>query len=262
MLPWLAVLLFVIAGVMAVLEIGTRIGFRLVSRIESRTMAEAINAHRVRPMTDGKPSVLLLGNSLMLEDVDYPELQQDLAGRAAVSRFVIEQTYYYDWYFGIRRLFSEGVRPRMIVLGIQPAAFVANQIRGDYSAFYLISMSDLPSAAGAAGYDLTKTSNLVFARFSLFYAGRNNLRNFILNKVEPGYGALLHDLVTMSGRLPADPEMERISAQRLTALKTICAHYGTRFLYVIPPAFGNGDEPVVRGGARSHVTTLEPFRTQ
>ena len=47
-------------------------------------------------------------------------------------------------------------------------------------------------AAGSdSGYDLSEISNLFFARYSLFFAGLNNFRNFILNKTAPSYAETL-----------------------------------------------------------------------
>ena len=235
---WLIVLLLSLAAILLTLEVGTRIGFRLISKIESRTMMEARAAPHTQPFVDGRPSMLLVGNSLMLEDVDYAALKRQLASRASVSRFVIEQTYYYDWYFGIRRLFAEGARPREIVLGIQPSVIPMDRIRGDYSAYYLISGSDLLDAARAMHYDLTQTSGLAFAHFSLFYAGRNNLRNFILNKVDPKYGELLHALVTNRAPVVMSAEAARISTDRLAAINRLCHSHGARFIYFVPPALG------------------------
>ena len=223
-------------------------------------MTEAQDARVTRPFVDGKPSMLLVGNSLMLEDVDYAELKRELAGRAYVGRFVIEQTYYYDWYFGIRRLFAEGARPKEIVLGIQPSVIPMNQIRGDYSAYYLIGAPDLLRAARALRYDLTQTSSLAFAHFSLFYAGRNNLRNFILNKVDPKYGELLHTLVTQRAPAEMDAESARISTQRLAAINQLCSSHGARFFYFVPPALGRGGESVIGEIRSAGITVLEPFK--
>jgi hypothetical protein len=173
---------------------------------------------------------------------------------------VIEQTYYYDWYFGIRRLFAEGARPKEIVLGIQPSVIPMNQIRGDYSAYYLISGHDLFDAARAMGYDLTKTSSLTFAHFSLFYAGRNNLRNFILNKVDRNYGELLHELVTKRAPIVMSGKAARISTERLAAIKRMCESHGTRFLYFVPPALGDEGESVIADIRSSGIAVLEPFK--
>jgi hypothetical protein len=257
---WLVVLLVSLAAILAALELGTRIGFRLVSKIESRTMMEAQAARLTQPLVDGKPSMLLVGNSLMLEDVDYPALKRQLAARASVSRFVIEQTYYYDWYFGIRRLFAEGARPKEIVLGIQPSVIPMNRIRGDYSAYYLVSGRDLFDAARAMRYDLTQTSSLAFAHFSLFYAGRNNLRNFILNKLDPRYGELLHSLVTQRAPVVMSAEAARISTERLAAIDRLCRSHGTRFVYFVPPALGDDAESVIAAIRNSGLPVLEPFK--
>ena len=257
---WLVVLLLSLAAILLTLEVGTRIGFRLISKIESRTMMEARAARHTQPFVDGRPSMLLVGNSLMLEDVDYAALKHQLASRASVSRFVIEQTYYYDWYFGIRRLFAAGARPKEIVLGIQPSVIPMDRIRGDYSAYYLISGPDLLAAARAMRYDLTQTSSLTFAHFSLFYAGRNNLRNFILNKVDPKYGELLHALVTNRAPVVMSAEAARISTDRLAAINRLCQSHGARFIYFVPPALGDQGESVIAEIRSSGIPVLEPFK--
>src|SRR5579862_83301 len=179
------------AVLLAGLEGATRLGFTRISRIESRIRGEYVRAVAVRPGTPARPTILLLGNSLLLEGVDYESLQRTLASRATAVRFVIEQTSYLDWYYGIRRLLAEGARPDRIVLCLNVSQLLSNSIRGEYSAFYLIRTQDIAKAGRAAGFDLTKLSGLFLARYSLFYAGRNSVRNFALNAVDKPYAEVL-----------------------------------------------------------------------
>ena len=51
--------------------------------------------------------------------------------------YFVLATEYYDWLFGLKRLFAEGVRPRFVVLGLSPNQLASPRFHGDYSAQYL-----------------------------------------------------------------------------------------------------------------------------
>lgn len=244
-------------------EASIRFGFSRVSRIESRTLKDKAAALAVRHQGESRPSILLLGNSLLLEALDYGRLRAAMQPKADPTRFVIEQTTWFDWYFGIRRLFAEGVRPDRMVLCLNIDQLIGDRILGDYSAFYLIQTSDIWQAGRAAGYSLTRTSNLFFARYSLGFAGLNNFRNFVLNKVSPSYGEALHDL-----RFAARPVGEKNSGVleksrvRLAELRSMCAEVHTRCDILIPPGLfpeGETDErELVEAGKLTGITVFIP----
>jgi hypothetical protein len=206
-----------------------------------------------------KASVLLLGNSLLLEDIDYARLRDSLDGRAYAIRFPIEDTEYLDWFYGLRRFFHEGSEPDMVVLCINAEHLISSKIRGDYSVYYLFRFWDMPQIRRDIGYDLTKTSGLVLSRFSLFYAGRNNLRNFVLVRTAPAYTAKLQRIATRPAHVPSDEEIEEVSESRLTALRTLCSSYRAQFAFLLPPGFGQGEAPLVRAGARSRTDVMVPI---
>ena len=97
-------------------EAVTRVGFSKISRIESRTFRDHAAALAVRHQSDSRPSILLLGGSLLLEALDYDRIRAGLQQDAVPTRFVIERTAWLDWFYGIRRLLAEGSRPDRIVL--------------------------------------------------------------------------------------------------------------------------------------------------
>ena len=235
----------------------TRFGFSHISRIEARISHDHKAALAIRK--SDRPTVLLVGNSLMLEGIDYPQLQDSLAPRAYVVRFPIEQTQYFDWYYGLRRLFAEGSQPQMVVLCMSAEHLITSRIRGDYSAYYLFRLADIPQIRGDIHYDLTKTSGLVLSRFSLFYAGRSPLRNFLLVRADPAYAGMLQGLAAPQAHFPPDREMERIAEVRLAALRELCAAHGARFIYLLAAGFGPGEAPLVEAGARSHTDVMVPF---
>src|SRR5208337_619075 len=88
------------------------------------------------------PHVVLIGNSLMLEGIDGPLLRAQLNPRYVPVPYFVLGTNYYDWFFGLRRLFAEGMRPEYIVIGLSPNQLASSDVRGDISARYLIQQSD------------------------------------------------------------------------------------------------------------------------
>lgn len=251
----LVVSIVVSAGI---LEVGTRYAFSHVSRIEQRIHAEHSAATAIRPV-DGKLSVLLVGNSLPLEAVDMRLLQQMLPTNVRATRFLIESTRILDWKYGLRRLFADGSRPDVIVLSVGVENMLPTAIRGEYSAFYLFRTSDIAEIADTLDYSLTQQTNLYVARFSMFYAGRNGLRNFVLNRVDAPYGMLLHALENVSQHRTDTRAIEGATRGRLGDLRALCEINGTLLITLIPPGFApEAEAAVLRGAAAARVTVLDP----
>jgi hypothetical protein len=249
-----------VAILLAGLEAAARFGFSRISRIESRISSDYRAALAARRGGPSHPTILLLGNSLLLAAMDYGALRRAMEPRATPVRFVIEQTKYLDWYYGVKRLLSDGARPDRVVLCLSPTQLLANTIRGEYSAFYLIRTQDLASAGREAGLDLTGISGLFFARYSIFYAGRNNFRNFALNNLDPAYGRVLHGIVDAPGRSPTDAEVFAGAAPRLSGLRMLCAQYNVRFDLLLPPLLGPGSQGLIEAGRESGASVLAPVR--
>jgi hypothetical protein len=248
------------AAFVLVCEIGVRVAFTRISAIESRTASDYAAAKAIPSRRVDKPVILLTGNSLLLEALDYPRVRADLADRARVVRFVIEQTQFWDWYYGIRRLLAGGARPDVIVLCMNPAHVISPAIRGEYSSYYLFQLADVPAVAKAAHYDLTQASGLVFGHFSLLYAGRNNLRNFVLNRTDPSYGAWLH-AVKGGPPAPVSPdELERVAESRLRLFQQEVSRYGVRGVFLLPPEGVSGERELIAAGNNSGVEVMAPIR--
>jgi len=242
----------------AAVEAVTRLGFSHISRrIESRTSTDYKAALAIRHGV--RQQVLIVGNSLMLEGIDYPLLRESLSGHADALSFPIEQTQYFDWYYGLRRLFADGSQPDVVVMCMSAEHLVWSSIRGDYSAYYLFLLPDIPQVGRDVHYDLTKTSSLVLARFSLFYAGRGPLRNFVLVRTDPAYAEMLHRISTIPAQFSGNAEMERIAEVRLGLLRDLCAAHGARFIFLLAPGFGPEEPPLVQAGELSHTDVLVPF---
>jgi hypothetical protein len=235
----------------------TRLGFQRISHIESRIALSYRAAAAVRG-TPGKATILLVGNSLPLEGINIPHLQRALGSSTTCVPFFIEQTQYLDWYYGMRRLFAQGSHPDVMVLSMNVGHLLASAIRGDYSAYYLFRASDIPAVAHEAGYDLTKTSSLLLSHYSLFYAGRTPLRNFLLNKIDRPYGDFLHALTTHPAPAASAGKVEEIATSRLKDLRTEAEAHGVRFVFLLPPGSGPEEPALVRSAERAGVELVIP----
>ena len=216
----------------------SRFAFPRISQIEARISSDEREARSIGEVVPGAPpTMLLVGNSLLLEGLDYPKARTEMSSEARVVRFVIERTEYMDWYYGLHHMFESGVRPSVVVLCLNLGDTVSSEILGDYSARHLFGVSDLLPVARQAGMDKTRTSGLVLAHWSAFYASRATIRNFILNKTDPSYGAAMHALADSTRKpLPPDDELVRKAGNRLTAIRELCRRYGVEFVLLIPPS--------------------------
>lgn len=215
-----------------------RFAFPRVSQIESRIYSDEREVRTISVLaSDSRPSVLLVGNSLLLRALDYPRIRSKLVPDAHIVRFVIENTEYLDWYYGLHHLFESGVRPSMVVLCLNLGQTVSPRTLGDYSARHLFGADELLPVAHDAGMSATRASGLVLAHWSAFYSSRATIRNFILNKSAPGYTAAMHTLADSAVRpLPPDDELIRISRLRLHALDLLCRQFGVELVLLIPPS--------------------------
>ena len=256
------VALVAIAALLLSVELSTRFGFRLVSRIEGRIATQHAGALALRPASTQipgqhqRPSVLLVGNSLLLEAVD-DSLEGRMADQADIHRFVIEQTYFNDWYYGIRRLLAEGSKPDYLVLCLGPGHWVSDNIRGDYSSYYLFQTSDIHSVARDAGYSLTRESNLFFARYSMFYAGRAGLRNFVLHSSSPGYAEILRELTNGHVVNPPPSDAAPKIAARMQSLSRLGGPL-PRLAVVMAPTFLDYEKELALGAAQAGLPLLIP----
>jgi hypothetical protein len=242
------------------LEATTYFGLRAASKIERRTDAEHAAARALRPGgRGGVPTVLLMGNSLLLEGVEYPRIRKDAEQHVRLTRFAVENTAYNEWYFGIRKLLAEGSRPNVLMLCLSPSQLIGNSIGSDYARHHFFLPGDLYAASRAAGYDLTEASSLAFSRLSFYYARRNTLRSILLSEIAPSYWRMAHALTARAARFPASAEVERIAEERLRALSDEAAKAGSRFVLLIPPGFSEGEREIAAAGARAGVQVMAPI---
>lgn len=255
------VLLIVIAASLCgIAEVAARVSLSQFSQIHRRILDDQRKTNAVRPGAAGQPKTMLfIGNSLLLEGVNFPQLESGVLRDFQLTRFVVEQTAYYDWEFGIRRLLRNGVKPDYLVLCLSPGQFRADNIRGDFSARFLFDLEDIWPVSHKTKANLTTASSYYFAHFSTFFGARSELRNVFIGKAGLGkIQELWHELVTVP-LVERTTDMTPVYQFRLKNLSALCAARGVRFIFLIPPTAQPGDTDLVRAGKQAQVTVLRPI---
>ena len=230
------------------------------SKIQRRTVDEYALAQTIGTDGCGRKHVLLVGNSLLDEDVRFDRVRAALADGWDARRFVIEQTFYYDWYYGLKRLFHEGARPDVVVVMLSSRQWIRTDVRGDYSAHYLIRTTDLLDAARDLNMNATQTTNLVVANTSKFWGARAEIRNFLLGRMMPDLGALMNFSSVVDSRPLTAAEVESIAAERIARLNELTDSYGARLVVLMPVLLEtkNAWLGMLNAAERNQVTALMP----
>lgn len=205
------------------------------SETYDRVSQQYADAVRVRP---GKPDapvpILMVGNSLLLDGIDLNRLHELTSRRIEIHPIFLEATGYYDWFYGLERLFREGSKPKVVVLGVGVNPFVANSVRQEYVPLMLLDLHDSLRVASDLQMDRTATSNLVLAHSSVFWDTRTVIRTQILRRLIPGY----RELLAMLKPLPVVPVPEEFRAtlnQRVRRLRELCESHGAGLILLVPP---------------------------
>jgi lysophospholipase L1-like esterase len=106
----------------------------------------------------------------------------------------------------------------------------------------------------------TRTSGLVLAHWSVFYASRATIRNFILNKADPPYATALHFLAdTTVNALPADDILVSTARARLDAMQQLCRHFGVELVLLIPPSLSRYNDLLASAAGLQHINFDYPL---
>lgn len=192
-----------------------------------------------------KPSILIVGNSLMAEGINTHLLNADLQTKYKVAPFFIEATSYYDWYYGLRRLFAQGARPDVVVVSLPAAAFLETQVRPDYFSATLLDRRDILRVARDVHYSRTEMTTLFAGTISRFWGHRGVIRTRALSTIFPDANQLALGL----GRLPRpnltdaqiDDQLQKVATSRVIALGKLCAEYNAQLVVLFPPVSNGND---------------------
>jgi len=224
----------------------------------SRQYDEAI---KVRPSRPGEPaSVLLVGNSLLLSGVDVDRLHELTSGRMRIYPIFLEATGYYDWLYGLRRLFRRGARPQVVVVGLPVDLFLGTGVRQDYSPLMLFDARDVLGVASDLRLDNTATSNLLLAHSSTFWDRRSVLRTQVLRRIVPHLEDLF-SLIKTVPTIPQGPEFEAVAISRLRTLRELCEAHGARLIILVPPTLSSesADRQMAIASQKAGVQTIVPI---
>jgi len=218
-------------------EFGSPIVLDHLSRTEHRVEVERKAARALRPTTpDGRPTVLLAGNSLLLEGVQLDKLHDELAPRYEVSRLGIEQTHFLDWYFGLRRLLQEGSRPGAIVLALGTDQLASKFTLGEEFAHRQMSARDLPLAIQETNLDRTTASTYFFAHWSNWLADKGVIRQRVLIVLVPNFRALAGRIADHGAHIHEQEVLVGMAKKRLPELAELSRTYGVKIVLMVPPA--------------------------
>jgi hypothetical protein len=232
-----------VAGICAILMTALEISSAYLLKHHSPTYARISRqfdeAVKVRPAGSGEPSsVLMVGNSLLLHGVELDRLQALTSARMRVYPIFLEATGYYDWLYGLRRLFREGARPQVVVVGVGVSYFLENGVRQDYAPMLFFDARDTLAVASDLHLDRTATSNLLLAGSSTFWDTRSAIRTQVLNHFVPH----LEDLFLLVNSRPAIPEgraFEEIAIPRLQRMHELCEAHGAKLILLVPPTLSS-----------------------
>jgi hypothetical protein len=250
-------ILYFLAGVVvwyAVLEFGGRyLTFRL-SRIEGRVNREFQAALQVRSPN----AFLLTGNSLLDEGVDVEKLRSALAPDWQTSRFVIEQTVFHDWKYGLPHLAANGSQPGAFGLVLSVTHTLMTATRGDYSAHFLFSPADTIRLGNEVHYHPTQTFGLLVSSVSRFFGVRTEIRKVLLGRLLPGMGELSRLFIPPPGRHFTTEEAYRIGTQRMRDWKGMEEKAGRRIVLILHPSpeRNDGTEEILRAARENNVVAI------
>src|SRR5215472_1543037 len=211
------------------------------SETYARVSRQYADALRVRPAKPGEPkSVLMVGNSLLLYGVDVERLQKLTSSQLSIHPVFLEATGYYDWLYALKRLFRDGSRPQVVVLGVGVNAFLSNGVRQDYAPLMFFDLQDAYEVASELKFDRTAASNLLLEHSSVFWDTRRVFRMQVLRHMVP-HCRQLFLLLKPQPPVPPPAEFDAIANPRLERLRRLCAAYGAKLIILVPPTPSSED---------------------
>ena len=229
-----------LGGLIAILlglEISSPMILARLSRTERRINTEMHAASALHPTTpDGRPTVLLTGNSLLIEGVQMDSLRAELGPQYEVSWLTVEQTHYWDWYFGLRRLLESGSRPSVIVLTLATDQLASRFTLGEAFAHRQMSTRDFPMVIRKTDLDRTTASTYFFAHWSKWQADKGFIRQCVMILAIPNFRDLAARIADHGPHVNDSAIILDKARQRLPDLAELSRIYGVRIVLLVPPA--------------------------
>jgi hypothetical protein len=259
----IAVLLTGLLLYCAGLELVTRKGFSRVSRTQRRVTEDLTTAKSLAPRASNQQStILVVGNSLLLDGVDRVSLKKDLAPSYDVALLPIENTQFEDWYFGLHRLFAEGSRPSIVVVCLSTRQMMSRATDGEYFSYYLMPSRDLLAVRRESQLDNTNTSSYFFANRSAWLGSRAQIRNWLLQEIMPNLERLIGFFPEKTPPMPPKEQVVAAALPHLRALNQLCISNAARLVVMVPPTLRHDDTSaeIQDSAAREDIPVLVPLR--
>lgn len=264
---WRASLVVILLALLIVggLELVSRLLITRISRVERRQAGDFAQAYERSREPTGRPDrrrVLIVGNSLLLAGVDMDALSQNLPAGWGATRIAVDDTSYFDWYYGLRRLFHEGLRFDAVLLMMTPQQFTATTARRNYFARRLMLTRDLWGVARDLDLHPTEAADYFFSSISEFYGMRTEIRKVLLGRLMPSLPQFTGLFVVPRRTWQPDWEdVRRTSETRLQRLAGLTQRHQTRLLLAIPPVptQPDGAEALRAAGRNAGVPVLYPI---
>ena len=255
-------LLGTVTVVVLAMELGARYLVPLVSWNTRRFHTECSDVIGIRKNTKTADSgILLLGNSLTYTDIDLDILNKALEPTGQVHRWAIDNTNYLDWYYGLRRIFRSGARPRFVIIGARTNHLLARHVRGRFFAHYIMEWNDLSDASSRTGANLTDLSTMAVARSSAFYGSREEIFKRCVTLLLPRFPELGR-LMGLGRRGGKHLDASALLMDRLIEVRNLCANHGAQLVIWIPVT-SDGDplgDLAVQAGRKVNLPVLVPGR--
>lgn len=232
-----------LVAICAVLVVAFEVSADYLLKHDSGTYAriseQYARALEARPAAAGEsPSVLMVGNSLLLHGVQVDRLRELTSDKMRIYPIFLEQTGYYDWLYGLRGLFRRGARPDVVVLGVGVNYFLENGVREDYTPLLFFNARDTLAVASDLNLNRTAASNLLLAHSSTFWDTRSAIRTQILNHLIPHLQDLFA-VITTKPSVPDGPAFDAIADPRLRRLRELCDAHGVKLILLVPPTLSS-----------------------
>jgi hypothetical protein len=258
------VLLVCLFALCVVAEFGARLFVPKMSNTLSRLDLESKLARAMAMTGSDRKEMLIVGNSLLIAGVDVAQLNEPLGPAWRGVRFGMEQTQFYDWYFGMKRLTADGARPSAFVVCFEPRHLIGSGVRTELFAHYLMRTRDTLEIAQALDLPPSGAADIFVANISTFWALRKEIRKNVLGRLLPSMPELTR-LITRGGGAPS-PQLDDIltvGKERLTAMRAIADAADAKLIVVLMPPLTAEHTPALQQlGRELGVPILTPLTDQ
>ncbi len=231
-------------GMVLVLGLALEVGLRVIApRIfggQKRILSDQRAVAKLnKNVTPEQVTVLFLGNSFTEDDLDLARMQEKLGAQFRVVRVSYRATTSLDWYFCLKKIFREGVRPDKVVIGGRPGNFTENRLQGPHVAFTALHRADIFAAGSRVHANPTVLSDMFIAHGSMFYGWREEINKRVLTGLVPKYEELTKAFRAVPASSAPPPESGVPAIERLTELKSLCASHGAELIVWLAPHLEN-----------------------